>query len=58
MSPQPDQDTNGHQAELEDLFKRGAILREAARQAREMAREIREASLWLSNEEQVATPQD
>ena len=58
MSPQPDQETNGRHAELEDLFRRGAILREAARQAREISREIREASLWHSQEAPVATGQD
>jgi hypothetical protein len=58
MSPQPEQTTNGRHAELEELYRRGAILREAARRARATAREIREASPLQTQEEPVASGQD
>ena len=58
MSPRPEQETNGRHAELEGLFRRGAILREAARQARARAREIRAASPWPMKEQPAASGQD
>jgi hypothetical protein len=50
MSPQPGQDGNRPHDEFEDLFRRGAILRREARQARAMARELREVRHVRSTE--------
>ena len=58
MSPQPEQKTNGRHADLEKLFLRGTILREAARRARATSREIREASPWFAKKESGPTRQD
>lgn len=54
MSPQPEPVRQDRHELLEDLFRRGAILREEAGQVRAMARETRETSRRRLDESSVS----
>lgn len=54
MSPQPEPVRQYRHELLEDLFRRGAILREEAGQVRAMARETRETSRRRLDESSVS----